>query len=427
MSGGHRTCFTGFTYTPSVILPTGKAPTIAHEIPSGIMKDATRAAQRASMNKVLPPELFSGLLAIAADAVIAVDEEQRIIFFNEGAERIFGWTAAEVGGEHLDMLLPERFRPMHRGHVDAFGSAHGRARLMGERQAISGLRKSGEEFLCEAAIERVGVGHHSIYATVLRDISARQRAEALLHQAIAARDDVMGIVSHDLRNPANAVKMLAKSILENHGEHDLDASVIERISVIRQAAEQIDTLIQDLLDITRLEGGPLQVAAEPTDVSVVFSRSIDALRPLAEASGVRLGTAVHPPGLRVHADADRVIQLLSNIIGNAIKFSPHGGEVELRAHNRGNEVEFEVSDTGGGIHADHLPHVFKRFYQVNASGRQGSRHGAGLGLPIARGIVEAHGGRIWIESTPGAGTTVRFTLRRVADAETSSAGATGTG
>src|SRR5881275_3208758 len=109
------------------------------------MKDAAQAANRAAMNQTLPPELFSGLLAIAADAVIAVDDEQRIIFFNEGAERIFGWSAAEVGGKYLAMLLPERFRPQHRGHVEGFGAAHGRARLMGERQEISGLRKSGEE------------------------------------------------------------------------------------------------------------------------------------------------------------------------------------------------------------------------------------------------------------------------------------------
>ena len=152
------------------------------------------------MNVVLPPELFSGLLAIAADAVIAVDEDQRIIFFNEGAERIFGWSASEVGGEYLEVLLPERYRAAHRGHVHGFGEAHGRARLMGERQQISGQRKSGEEFPAEAAIERVELtGGRSIYAAVLRDISARQRAEDLLHQAIQARDDMMGIVSHEDR------------------------------------------------------------------------------------------------------------------------------------------------------------------------------------------------------------------------------------
>ena len=379
------------------------------------MKDATLAAERASMNKVLPPELFSGLLAIAADAVIAVDAEQRIIFFNEGAERIFGWAAAEVGGQYLEMLLPERFRTSHRGHVQGFGAAHGRARLMGERQQISGLRKSGEEFGCEAAIERIGVDGQTVYAAVLRDISARQRAENLLHQAIRTRDEVMGVVSHDLRNPANAVKMLARSILVNHGEHDLDASVIERIHVIRQAAEQIDTLIQDLLDITWLEGGPLQVAARPTDVASLVARSVDALRPLADAGGVSLGVDVLLPGLRVNADPDRVIQLLSNIIGNAIKFTPDGGEVALVVHPRDAELEFVVIDTGAGIDAEHLPRVFERFFQVDASGRRGARQGAGLGLPIARGIVEAHGGRIWIESNPGSGTTVRFTLPRAVD------------
>jgi PAS domain S-box-containing protein len=381
------------------------------------MKDAALAAERASMKKWLPSELFSGLLAIAADAVIAVDDEQRIIFFNEGAETIFGWTAEEVGGQYLEMLLPERFRASHRGHVQGFGAAHGRARLMGERQQISGLRKSGEEFGCEAAIQRIGVSGRTVYAAVLRDISARQRAEELLHQAIRARDEVMGIVSHDLRNPASAVKMLAASILESHGEHDLDPSVIERISVIRQAAAQIDTLIQDLLDIARLEGGALQVAASPTPVSSLIERSVVALRPLAEASGVSLRTDSYPSVLRVHADADRVIQLLSNLVGNSIKFTHDGGEVAIVVHPRDTEVEFEVTDNGPGIDASVLPLVFDRFYQVDSRGRRGSRQGAGLGLPIARGIVEAHGGRISIDSHPGSGTTVRFTLGRATDLE----------
>ena len=114
------------------------------------------------MQQVLPPELFSSFLAISADAVIAVDEQQRIIFFNEGAEKIFGYTASEVGGQYLAMLLPERFRATHRGHVQGFGAAHGRARLMGERQEISGLRKSGEEFPAEASIQRMEVAGKNV-------------------------------------------------------------------------------------------------------------------------------------------------------------------------------------------------------------------------------------------------------------------------
>jgi PAS domain S-box-containing protein len=372
------------------------------------MKDAHIAALNASMHRVLPVDLFAGLLAIAADAVIALDHQQRIIFFNEGAERIFGWSASEVGGQLIEILLPERYRAAHRGHVAGFGSAHGRARLMGDRQQIAGLRKSGEEFPAEAAIERIEVDGRNIYAAVLRDISARQNAENALRQALQARDDMMGIVSHDLRNPANAVKMLARTILEGEPA-DASQGVMERVAIIRQAADQIDSLIQDLLDITRLEAGRLTVDPAPEDVHKLVALSVDALRPLAEAGGVVLTAEIPASRLTVLADPDRIIQLLSNIIGNAIKFTPADGTVALSVSARNTEVEFEVADSGGGIAPDQLPHVFDRFYQA-AGGRRGSRRGAGLGLPISRGIVEAHGGRIWIESVPGGGTTVRFTL-----------------
>jgi PAS domain S-box-containing protein len=374
------------------------------------MKDANIAAEHASGFRPLPAELFAGLLAIAADAVIALDHEQRIIFFNEGAERIFGWSAIEVLGQYVEALLPERFRAAHRGHVHGFGAAHGRARLMGERQQISGLRKSGEEFAAEAAIERIEVNGLSVYAAVLRDISARQRAEDALHQAVKARDDMMGIVSHDLRNPANAVKMLARSILEG-APGEASAGVLERVAIIRQAADQIDTLIQDLLDITRLEAGRLLVDAMPEDAWGIVAKSVDALRPLAEAAGVTIAATPTAAPLTVMADADRVTQLLSNLIGNAIKFTPTGGTVTLAVAAKPSEIEFEVADSGEGIPPDQLPHVFDRFHQASP-GRRGSRTGAGLGLPIARGIVEAHGGRIWIESDPGVGTIVRFTLPR---------------
>jgi PAS domain S-box-containing protein len=374
------------------------------------MKDANIAAEHASMHRTLPVDLFAGLLAIAADAVIALDHEQRIIFFNEGAERIFGWSASEVGGKFIEVLLPQRYRSAHRGHVAGFGAAHGRARLMGDRQQISGLRKSGEEFAAEAAIERIEVDGRNIYAAVLRDISARQRAEDALRQAVQARDDMMGIVSHDLRNPANAVKMLARSILEGDATLPV-ATVMERVAIIRQAADQIDALIQDLLDITRLEAGRLIVQTAAEDVSSVVMQCVDGLRPLAEAGGITLSATPPTSPSMVFADHDRLCQLLSNLVGNAIKFTPAGGRVSVTVTTHDDDVEFEITDTGEGIPSDHLPHVFDRFYQAG-NARRGSRHGAGLGLPISRGIVEAHGGRIWLASGPEGGTTVRFTLQR---------------
>jgi PAS domain S-box-containing protein len=373
------------------------------------MKDAIQAAEHAAMHKRLPPDLFSGLLAISADAVIAVDEEQRIIFFNEGAERIFGWRAEEVGGRYLEILLPERFRASHRGHVHGFGAAHGRARLMGERQQLSGLRRAGEEFPCEAAIQRLEVDGRNVFAVVLRDISARQRAEDSMRDAVSASEEMLSIVSHDLRNPANAVKMLARSILDDTAE-PVPPQFTERVTVIQQAAEQIDALIQDLMDTTRLAGGRLSVSPAQIDATATVTRSVEALRPYADAGRVTLRMDIPPHGLSVFADRDRVAQVLSNLIGNAIKFTPPEGIVSLSVRPDGQDVVFIVSDTGDGIAADELPHVFERFYQVPRGARRAVRHGAGLGLPISRGIVEAHGGYIWIESTLGAGTTVRFSL-----------------
>ncbi len=374
------------------------------------MREATAAVTRAAMQRVLPPDLFSSFLAISADAVIAVDEEQRIIFFNEGAERIFGWSADEVGGKYLAMLLPERFRPAPRGPGAGSGAAHGRARLMGERQEISGLRKSGEEFPAEASIQRMVIEGKNIYAAVLRDVSARYRAEEALRQAIRARDDMMGIVSHDLRNPASAVKMLAGSILaESHERDDIPPDVTERVEIIQQAAAQIDALIQDLLDVTRLEAGRLTVSPRDVAPAPLVEAALYAMRTLAESTGVTLEASYDGALPPVHADPERVTQLLSNLVGNALKFTPAGGRVEVRVQPYHEGVVVSVTDTGEGIPAEQLPHVFDRFFQVS-NAKMGGRHGAGLGLPIARGIVEAHGGTIWIESAPGRGTVVRFTL-----------------
>ena len=374
------------------------------------LREATEAVQHAAMGQVLPPDLYSSFLAISADAVIAVDDEQRIIFFNEGAERIFGYSARVVGGPARAWLRRARPRATHRGPVHGFGAAPGRARLMGERQEISGLRKSGEEFPAEASIQRMQIGGKNVYAAVLRDVSARYRAEEALHQAIRARDDMMGIVSHDLRNPASAVKMLARSILaESREREDIPSDVAERVEVMQQAAAQIDALIQDLLDVTRLEAGRLTVLPRDVDPVPLVEAALHAMHTLAESGGVELKATYGESLPMVYADPDRVTQLLSNLVGNALKFTPAGGRVEVHVQAYDEGALVSVVDDGEGIPAEQLPHVFERFFQVSSS-RIGSRHGAGLGLPIARGIVEAHGGTIWIESAPGHGTTVRFTL-----------------
>ena len=364
----------------------------------------------------LPDSVVVGILSIAGDAIICIDQTQRITFFNEGAVQIFGYAADEVLGQPVHMLLPKRFQDAHHRHIDGFEHAKVSARRMGERSIIVGRRQSGEEFPAEAAITRIASPDGPVFSVVLRDISERVRVEQVnkrlladMQEAVRARDELLGVVSHDLRNPVNAVKMLAAAILRADGDSAQEAlppAVADHAATMLQAANQMDALIQDLLDVTRLESGRLRLVSHPLSVEETVTAAIETMAPIAEDKALDL-VAETAPGLPdVLADPDRVAQLLSNLIGNAIKFTPSGGRVVVEAAVDGDHVAFEVRDTGIGIAEDDLPLVFDRFWQSKRT----NRSGAGLGLAIVRGIVRAHGGRIWVESKAGVGTTVRFTL-----------------
>ncbi len=352
--------------------------------------------------------LLADIVAIAADAIICLDEDQRITLFNEGAELIFGWKADEIIGEPLDRLLPERSRPVHHAHVEHFRDAPETSRRMGHRQEISGVRKNGEEFPAEAAIAKVNMGKQVVFSVVLRDITEQVALRKRLQTAVNARDDTVGVVAHDLRNPVSAVKMLSAALLRRADTEKFSAESEEQLTLIRQAALQMDRLIQDLLDVTRVETGRLLIEPEPTAVVPMLEQALETLQPLLDEGGITL-VEEHAPRLpNVNADRQRVAQVLSNLIGNAIKATPRGGRVIVAARAHDGGVEVSVSDTGSGIAPEQLTHIFDRFWQSERSSIR--TRGAGLGLPIARGIIEAHGGRMWVASTPGEGTTVYFTL-----------------
>jgi signal transduction histidine kinase len=224
-------------------------------------------------------------------------------------------------------------------------------------------------------------------------------------QAVRAREEVLAIVSHDLRNPLNAVTLSA-SLLKSAPIADSEDA--EQIDVIQVSARRMSRLIEDLLDVTRMEGGKsLPIDPERLDVASLFREVHEIFRPQANAASVVL-TCNAPTDLPdVYADRHRVLQVLSNLIGNAMKFTPAGGEVHCVAARRNeNEVMTTVSDNGPGIPKENLSDIFNPYWQAKRTARMG----AGLGLPIAKGIVEAHGGQIWVESEPGKGTSFSFTL-----------------
>lgn len=353
--------------------------------------------------------LLADIIRIAADAIICLDADQRITLYNDGAEQIFGWTRDEVLGHPLDVLLPERVRGMHRQHIQRFAESGARARRMGERQEISGLRKNGQEFPAEAAIAKVSVGDTVVYSVVLRDITEQVELHKRLQRAVQARDDTVGVVAHDLRNPVSAVKMLSKALLERAPTEEFSGDAQEQLAVIRDAALQMDRLIQDLLDVTRVETGRMGINPQPVTTVALLEGSLGTLRPLVEEAGLKLIVDLPSTLPVVNADPERVAQVLSNLVGNAIKFTREGGQVIIRASMNGDrEVAISVSDNGVGIGGDQLPNIFDRYWQAQHSSLRA--RGAGLGLPIARGIVHAHGGRMWVESKIGEGSTFYFTL-----------------
>jgi signal transduction histidine kinase/DNA-binding NarL/FixJ family response regulator len=235
--------------------------------------------------------------------------------------------------------------------------------------------------------------------------NARRYARA--REATRMRDEVLGVVAHDLRNPLMALSMYAH-LLQEAG---LSAEQEAWTSNLLRGVEQMNRLIQDLLDASALDEGRLRVEPLPVAVEPLLREAARLLERQAEERGLRLSWSAAPGLPAGLADHDRMLQVLSNLLGNAVKFSPPGAEVELRAEPQGDEVVFTVRDGGRGIAAEDLPRIFDRFWQGAAS-----RGGAGLGLAITRGIVESHGGHIRVESTLGAGSTFTVSIPASADA-----------
>jgi PAS domain S-box-containing protein len=522
---------------------------------------------------------LSTIVNIAADAIIAIDPSQYITLFNSGAEKIFGYSAAEIIGQPLQILLPESVRQRHAEHIREFSSSSTDARRMGERSQISGRRKSGEIFPAEASISKAKVDGEWMFTVILRDATERKRTEAALQflaeagkelnqsldfddtleraaravvpvladccvidivgddgqltasavaassreeearlrserssrrlrpgtqslqrlarerttplvlpslatadlaragvepamvrsmtdvpvrslmvvplttrsqlsgvmqllithserrfddsyvvlaselaarithaldnaqlyqksrQAVAVRDEVVAIVSHDLRNPLSVVKMCASTLSV---EPLPDASTITDLArTMHQSADWMHTIIQDLLDVAHLESGRFSLHNELAPLGDVIRHAVELHSPLATEKKVRLTSDVSSAP-SVTMDRGRIGQVLANLIGNALKFTEAGGSVTISTHAGDDQrVIVSVSDTGRGIRADDLPRLFDRFWQAS---RGDLKRGTGLGLAIAKGIVEAHEGKIWVESIEGKGATFSFSL-----------------
>jgi signal transduction histidine kinase len=217
---------------------------------------------------------------------------------------------------------------------------------------------------------------------------------------------VLNVVSHDLRNPVSTIAMAA-ALLADATIPLTTEQRAKQLEIITRSAQRMNRLIQDLLDAARIDGGRLAVSLRCENTAVVASETYEAFREIAARKNITIECDVARDLPQSNIDRDRIVQVLSNLLNNAVKFTPPYGRITLRAsRTEPGGCRFDVADTGPGIAADQLPHVFNRFWQATRTAHMGS----GLGLTIAKGIIDAHGGRIWVESRVGEGSTFSFEL-----------------
>ena len=308
-----------------------------------------------------------------------------------------------------EVIIPPSLRDAYRRGFAEY-LALGGSPVFDRRIEMLALHRNGTEFTVELAITRTSENDGPIFTGFLRDITERKRIEEQKTNAIRARDELIAVVSHELKNPLTAIGTSVMLIAKT-------GSLFEKNPLLKKSLENIDAsvrrmsrLVSDLLDATKIEAGHLLI--EPSEVGVpdLVKETIQTYKLLADEKSLHLECQVSPDIPPIACDRDRIIQVLSNLLGNAVKFTHPGGSISLTVESVGDQIQFQIKDTGPGISPDQLPNVFNRFWQA----KQFAYRGTGLGLSIAKGIVEAHGGKIWAQSKVGVGSAFSFTLPKAA-------------
>lgn len=472
---------------------------------------------------------FAGILEIASDAIIAFDRDRIVTLFNQAAEEIFGYNAAEAIGKSIDFLLPQQLDAIDLAQCP-LDPSNERSSGRSKRQQTIGVRRDGSMFPAEAAISYLELRQERVYTIILQDVTERQQAERNLHEALhklnfhfensplatiewdrefrvarwsataekifgwsaaqvlgkrpdewkfvvaedaeridrvmarliagveqqnvtinrnyrangkivicewynsilpdasgrmesmfslvldvterhqveRMKDEFIAIVSHELRTPLTSIygslSMLASGLLD-----PTSIKGQRLLSIAVDSTDRLMRLVNDILDIERIESGTVTMVKAIWLVGDLMAKAIDVVQPLADDAGIYL--QVSDSGGQVWVDADRLIQTFTNLLSNAIKFSPAGSTVWFTSTKQNGRMLFQVRDCGRGIPPEKLELIFERFHQVDVSDSR-NNEGTGLGLAICRSIIQQHGGRIWAESELGVGSTFSFILPR---------------
>lgn len=358
----------------------------------GIILDVTsnKRTQDALRSEQL---LLESILEHAPAAIWVKDPEGRIIMANERLSNALGYTQRDVVGHRSADLIPDHIARTHEEHD----------RIVLTEQRPIEVEEETPDKRTFLTIKFPIPGDPPLVGGIGTEITERKQIEEQLRIALRTREELLAIVSHDLRGPLGTVQLSASLLATQIGD---DQRARRHLDVISRNCGRMANLINDLLDSAKIRAGRLQLDKRRESADSVVNEALDLLHSLAEEKGVQLVGDTHVDGLEIECDRGRMLQVFSNLLGNAIKFCRAGDRITIGAVRRDDEIEFSVSDTGPGIAADAVPKLFDPYW----SGIDHGKEGAGLGLFIVRGIVEHHGGRIWVESTPGAGAKFLFTI-----------------
>lgn len=360
---------------------------------------------------------LAGILSIAPEAIVVVDESGAIRLFNSGAEKIFGYDADEAIGQPLDILIPERHRARHPDLMKAFANGLEQSRMMSTRGRIAGLRRGGREFPAEASIAKLDLDDEWLFIVILHDATesvAQERSLIIAKEdaelASRAKSEFLANMSHELRTPLNAIIGFSEMMsLQQFGPlgnpryegyaHDIVASGRHLLSVIN-----------DVLDVAKIEARQMHIVESDLDLGQMAVESLSLIMPMADEKGLRMTLDVAQEMPPVRADERRMRQVALNLLSNAIKFTPRGGVVTVRiACDRDGAPTFTIADTGIGIPADRLRYIGQPFVRAEDQHNRNA-DGTGLGLALTNALVVLHGGTLTIASEVGRGTTVTVRL-----------------
>jgi PAS domain S-box-containing protein len=374
---------------------------------------------------------FRELLEAAPDAIMQVDVDGRIILLNRVTEAMFGYTREELLGQPVEVLIPPHLHPAHTGHRAAY-RGHPTTRSMGSGLSLEAIRKDGSRFPVEISLSPSDSEEGFRVTAIIRDISERKLADDRLRaaqerytqtlaeanrelelrnreieRANRLKSEFLASMSHELRTPLHTIIGFSE-LLGEQLEGPLTEKQKRFVNHIHTDSLHLLDLINDILDLSKIEAGRLELRPEPFEFIGVVMESLASVRTLAQAKALALETSLDVP-IAVEADRLRVKQILVNLLSNAVKFTPEGGRVHVSANVEADVLVVSVTDTGIGVPEEEHESIFDKFHQVGAT-TKGVREGTGLGLAITRRLVEQHGGTIRVASEPNRGSRFTFTI-----------------